>query len=133
MFKEYHSNLPSNRSFGITFGLISLVVALWNFLFNNGEVQITALVISFFFFFFALIFPKLLLPLNKFWFKFGMLLNFIMTPLIMGIIFFFVLTPIALLLRLFNKRPMNLRKSNAKSYWILRKDENLSENMKLQF
>ena len=87
----------------------------------------------FFFFFLVFVFPHLLLPLNKFWSNFGVLISFVMTPIIMSIIFFFVFTPIGLMLRLFNKRPINLKKSNVKSYWVLRTSKDLLKNMKFQF
>lgn len=131
--KNLQSNLPSNRSFGITFGLITLVISFWNFLFNAGNINIIGASFSFFFFFLAFVFPHLLLPLNKFWSNFGVLISFVMTPIIMSIIFFFVFTPIGLILRLFNKRPINLKKSNVKSYWVIRTSKDLSKNMKFQF
>ena len=131
--KNLQRNLPSNRSFGITFGLITLVISFWNFLFNGGNINVIWMIFSFLFFFFAFVFPKLLLPLNKFWSNCGVLISFVMTPIIMSIIFFFVFTPIGLMLRLFNKRPINLKKSNVKSYWVLRTSKDLSKNMKFQF
>ena len=131
--KNLQISLPSNRSFGITFAFITLVISFWNFLFNNGNINVIGVSISFLFFFFAFVFPKLLLPLNKLWSNCGVLLSFVMTPIIMSIIFFFVFTPIGLILRFFNKSPINLKKSDVKSYWVLRSSKDLSKNMKFQF
>ena len=131
--KYSQSNLPSNRSFGITFGLVTIVISFWDFFFNDGNIQPIAAAFSIFFFVVAFVFPKLLHPLNKLWYKFGVMLSFVMTPLIMSFIFYFIFTPIGLMLRLFNKRPINLKKSNVKSYWVLRTSKDLSKNMKFQF
>ena len=61
---------------------------------------------------------KILSPLNLLWFKFGLLLGKIVSPIVMGIIFFGVVTPISLLLKLFNKDVLNLKKNKGKSYWV---------------
>jgi len=74
---------------------------------------------------------KILYPLNKIWFKFGILLGKIISPFVMGIIFFFVVTPIGLLMKVFNKDLLNLKFNKNKSYWI-EKNEPKSK-MKNQF
>ena len=112
--------ISSNRSFGIVFFIVFLIVAIYP-LINNADLRIWSLIISIIFLILGLINSKLLTPLNKLWFKFGIFLGKLISPIIMGIIFFFVVTPIGLLLRIFDKDVLNLKKSNAKSYWIKKK------------
>ena len=112
--------ISSNRSFGIVFFIVFLIIAIYP-LINNADLRIWSLIISIIFLILGLINSKLLTPLNKLWFKFGIFLGKLISPIIMGIIFFFVVTPIGLLLRIFDKDVLNLKKSNAKSYWIKKK------------
>ena len=122
--------LPSNRNFGIVFFIVFLIIALWPVLKQN-EIRIWSLIISFIFFVLGLINSKLLTPLNKLWFKFGILLGNIISPIVMGIVFFLVVTPTGLIMKLFRKDPMNLKKNKSDTYWI-KKEKNLSR-MKNQF
>ena len=122
--------ISSNRSFGIVFFIVFLLIGTYPLL-NNDHVRIWSLIISIVFLILGLLNSKILLPLNKIWFKFGILLGKIISPLIMGLIFFVVVTPIALLMRLFNKDLLNLKFNKSKSYWI-EKNEPKSK-MKNQF
>ena len=122
--------ISSNRSFGIVFFIVFLIVAIYP-LINNADLRIWSLIISIIFLILGLINSKFLTPLNKLWFKFGLLLGRLISPIIMGMIFFFVVTPIGLLLRIFGKDVLNLKKNNAKSYWI-KKNGPISK-MKNQF
>ena len=122
--------LPSNRNFGIVFFIVFLIIALWPLLKQN-EIRIWSLIISFIFFVLGLINSKLLTPLNKLWFKFGILLGNIIAPIIMGIVFFLVVTPIGLIMRFFRKDILKLKKNTSDSYWINKDDTNSS--MKNQF
>ena len=122
--------ISSNRSFGIVFFIVFLIIAIYP-LINNADLRIWSLVISIIFLILGLINSKFLTPLNKLWFKFGLLLGRLISPIIMGIIFFFVVTPIGLLLRIFGKDVLNLKKNNAESYWI-KKNGPISK-MKNQF
>ena len=112
--------ISSNRSFGIVFFVVFLIVAIYP-LINNANLRIWSLVISLIFLILGLINSKFLTPLNKLWFKFGLLLGKLISPIIMGIIFFFVVTPIGLIMKIFGKDILNLKKNNAKSYWIEKK------------
>lgn len=127
-----HQNikLPTNRNFGIVFFLIFLIIALWP-LFNGETIRYWSLIVSFIFFVLGLINSKLLTPLNKIWFKFGILIGNIIAPIIMGIIFFFVVTPTGIIMKLFGKDPLNLKNNNNDTYWI-NKDKNNS-SMRKQF
>ena len=122
--------ISSNRSFGIVFFIVFLLIGTYPLL-NDDHVRIWSLIISIVFLILGLLNSKILFPLNKIWFKFGILLGKIISPLIMGLIFFVVVTPIGLLMRLFNKDLINLKFNKSKSYWI-EKNEPKSK-MKNQF
>ncbi len=122
--------ISSNRSFGLVFFVLFLVIGLWP-LINNNEIKIWSIAISVVFLVLGLLNSKLLLPLNKLWFKFGLLLGKIISPLVMGIIFFLVVTPIGYLMRMLKKDLLNLKFNDEKSYWI-EKNEPKSK-MKNQF
>ena len=107
--------IGSNRSFGIVFCIVFLIIALYP-LTNIGEIRIWALIISICFLILGLIKSTFLTPLNKLWFKFGIFLGKIISPLVMGIIFFLVVTPIAILMRLLGKDLLNLKFSNNNTY-----------------
>ena len=109
--------ISSNRGFGIVFFIVFLLIALYP-LTNSGEIRIWSVIISAIFLFLGLLNSKILSPLNKVWFKFGIFLGKIISPLIMGIIFFLVVTPIGLLMRLIGKDLLNLKYNKRQSYWI---------------
>ena len=97
----------------------------------NSDIRIWSLIISFIFIILGLLNSKILTPLNKLWFKFGVFLGKIVSPLIMGVIFFFVVTPIGLIMRMLGKDVLNLKKNKNKSYWI--KKSGPKSRMKNQF
>ena len=109
----------SNKSFGIVFAVVFLIVATWP-LFWGNELRIWATIASLAFLGTAFLFPNILSPLNTLWTKFGLLLHKIVTPLVMGLVFFVVVSPIAILMRIFAKRPLSLKYENIDSYWIRR-------------
>ena len=109
--------IGSNRSFGIVFFIVFLLIALYP-LINEENFRLWSLVISLIFLVLGLINSQILTPLNKLWFKFGILLGKIVSPIIMGIIFFFVVTPIGFIMRAIGKDLINLKYNNNKSYWI---------------
>ena len=120
----------SNKSFGIVFFVVFLLISLYP-LINNESIRIWSLVISLIFLVLGILNSKLLSPLNKIWFKFGILLGKVISPIIMGIIFFLVVTPIGFIMRLLGKDVLNLKYSNNKSYWI--KKTGPKSKMKNQF
>ena len=122
--------LGSNKSFGIVFFVVFLIIAIYPIL-SNGNLRLWSLIISLAFLILGLINSRLLTPLNKLWFKFGILLGKIISPVIMGIIFFLVVTPIGILMRLFKKDVLNLSFNDNKSYWIEKNDQ--KSKMKNQF
>ena len=122
--------IGSNRSFGIVFFVVFLIIAIYP-LINGDELRLWSLIVSIIFLLLGLVNSKILNPLNKLWFKFGIFLGKIISPLIMGIIFFLVVTPIGLLMRLLNKDLLNLRFNNNGSYWIEKTEP--KSKMKNQF
>ena len=109
--------ISSNRSFGIVFFIVFLLIALYPLTYSQ-DIRIWSVIISIIFLVLGLFNSKILTPLNKLWFKFGIFLGKIISPIIMGIIFFLVVTPIGLLMRLLGKDLINLKYNNNKSYWI---------------
>ena len=122
--------IGSNRSFGIVFFVVFLIIAIYP-LINGDELRLWSLIVSIIFLLLGLVNSKILNPLNKLWFKFGIFLGKIISPLVMGIIFFLVVTPIGLLMRLLNKDLLNLRFNNNDSYWIEKTEP--KSKMKNQF
>ena len=120
----------SNRSFGVLFFIVFFLVAFWPLL-NSEPIRLWSLVISIIFFILGIFNSKFLNPLNKIWIKFGELLGKIIAPIVMAIVFFIVLTPLSLLIRLFGKDLLKLRFSQVNSYWIKR-EKNVG-SMKKQF
>ena len=122
--------ISSNRSFGVVFFIVFLFIGLYPLTYN-GEIRIWSLFFSFIFIILGLLNSRILTPLNKIWFKFGLFLGKIISPLIMAIIFFLVVTPIGLIMRLIGKDVLNLKFNTKKSYWI--EKDNLKSKMKNQF
>ena len=122
--------ISSNKNFGIVFFIVFLLIALWP-LINNSEIRLWSLITSIIFLVLGLFNSKLLTPLNKVWFKFGILLGNFIAPIVMGIIFFFVVTPTGILMKLLGKDLIKLKKNNNKTYWIEKKD--MKSSMKNQF
>ena len=109
--------ISSNRSFGVVFFILFVLIALYPLLKGN-DLRIWSLLISFGFLILGVINSRILTPLNKLWFKFGLLLGKIVSPIIMGIIFFMIVTPIGVIMRLLNKDLLNLKYNQQNSYWI---------------
>ena len=113
----------SNKSFGILFFVVFLGLGLWP-LTNDNNPNIYLIIISIIFLILGLLNSKLLSPLNSFWIKFGELLGKIIAPVVMAIIYFLILTPISLIVRLFGKDLLGLKISKQlKTYWIKRKKD----------
>ena len=121
--------IGSNRSFGIVFFIVFLAIALWPIL-SDGDARIWSIIVSLIFLVLGLLNSNILKPLNKIWFYFGILLGNVVAPIIMSLLFFLVVTPTGLLVRLFGKDLLKLKKSKKDSYWI-KKD--YKSKMKNQF
>ena len=122
--------LPTNRNFGFVFFVVFFLISLWPLL-NNGELRLWSLIISLVFLILGIFNSKYLTPLNKIWMRFGILLGNIISPIVMCIIYFLVVTPTGIILRLFRKDVLMLKKNNNDTYWI--KKDNSNNSMKNQF
>ena len=121
----------TNRSFGLVFFIVFLIIGLWP-LANGGSVRFWSLIIALIFLFLGILNSKILTPLNVLWSKFGELLGIAIAPIVMSIIFFLVVTPTGLIMRIFGKDLLrNKFQINNESYWI-KKEKNKS-SMKKQF
>ena len=109
--------IGSNRSFGIVFFIVFLLISIYP-IFNEGSIRLWSLLIAVIFLILGLLNSKFLTPLNKAWFKFGMILGKFISPIVMGVIFFGVVTPISFLMKVFGKDLLNLKYNNKPSYWI---------------
>ena len=110
--------LPSNRNFGLVFFVFFLIIGLWPLLGTN-EIRYWSIFFSIIFFLLGITNSKLLTPLNKIWFNLGILLGKMISPLIMVIIFFLIITPIGVIMRVFGKDILSLKYNKKdKSYWI---------------
>ena len=110
-----------NRSFGLLFFIVFLALALWP-LTKKSEINLYLISIAFVFLILGLLNSKILSPLNNAWIKFGEILGRVIAPLVMALVYFLILTPISLLVRLFGKDLIGIKYNNQiKSYWIKRK------------
>jgi len=126
--------LPSNKSFGLFFAIIFFLFAVYSSFNLSRLFFIAAVSFSVFFFLTALFFDWVLLPLNKLWMKFGFLLGKIVSPLIMGVIFFILFVPIGLIMRLFGRDELRLKMNSSDTHWKSREDDGSgSDSFKYQF
>ena len=125
------TKFSSNRSFGLLFFVVFLLISLWP-LKSEEDLRLWALILSLIFLILGVLNSKLLTPLNKLWFRFGIILGAFMSPIIMGLVFFIVVTPTGILMRIFGKDLLRLKMhKNMNSYWISR--EKIKSTMKNQF
>ena len=120
----------SNKSFGVLFFIVFLLIALWP-LVNGDSLRVWSLLIAVIFLVLGLLNSKILNPFKKIWIKFGEILGKVIAPLVLSIVYFIVITPIGLLLRIFGKDLLGIKFLEKKSYWIKR-DKDLG-SMKNQF
>ena len=122
--------MSSNRSFGLVFFAFFLIVGLWP-IFQYEDVRIWSIIVAFIFLILGILDSKYLTPLNRFWMKFGLFLGKIISPIVMGIVFFLVVTPIGIIMKIFRKDLLNIKYKKNQSYWVHRK--NKFGSMKKQF
>ena len=112
--------ISSNRNFGLVFFIIFVIVSLWPLTYE-GPIRIWTVIISLVFLILGLMNSKLLTPLNKLWFKFGIILGAIVAPVVMGVVFFLVVTPIGLVMKIMGRDLLNKKYDKKKrTYWIKR-------------
>ena len=122
--------MSSNRSFGLVFFAFFLIIGLWP-IFEYEQVRIWSIIAALIFLILGILDSKHLTPLNRFWMKFGLFLGKIISPIVMGIVFFLVVTPIGILMKIFGKDLLNIKYKKNESYWVYRKDK--FGSMKRQF
>ena len=115
--KNNKIKIGSNKNFGIVFFVVFFVISFYPLL-ENENIRVWSLLLSLVFLILGLINSKILTPLNKIWFKFGIFLGNFISPIVMGIVFYLVVTPISLIMRAIGKDVLNIKKSKKKSYWI---------------
>jgi hypothetical protein len=128
--KYSNIKIGTNKSFGIVFFLFFLIVSLFP-LFKDGNIRIWSLIIAVIFLVLGILNSKILTPLNKIWFRFGILLGSFVSPIVMGVVFFAIVTPTSIIMRVLGKNLLNLKKDNKKTYWIAR--SKIKSMMKNQF
>lgn len=125
--------IGSNKSFGLVFCVFFALIAFAP-LVSSGQVRPWALMCSLACAVLAFFCPHALRPLNMLWMRLGLLLHHVTTPFLMGLVFFCVLTPIGLVMRIVGKNPLSLKYSNAESYWLERRPPGPEpESFKQQF
>ena len=122
--------LPTNRNFGMLFFLVFSIISLFPLL-NHENIRIWSTIIALVFLVLGLLNSKFLTPLNKIWFRFGIILGNFVSPIVMGIVFFAIVTPTSLIMRVFGKNLLNLQKGNKKTFWI--EKSKIKSKMKNQF
>ena len=137
IMKTSELELPTNKKFGFFFAAVFLVATTY-FYINNASYSVVSTlgVVGLSFLVATLVNPDVLLPLNRLWMRFGLLLGMIISPIVMGIIFFGLFTPMSLTMRLFRRDELRLRFKNKKTHWILRDfpdGDELSDSFKHQY
>ena len=122
--------IGTNKSFGLVFFVFFFIVSIFPLL-NDGNIRVWSLIISIIFLILGILNSKILTPLNQVWFKFGILLGRFVSPVVMGVVFFMVVTPTSLIMKVLQKNLLNLKKGNKKTYWIER--SKIKSKMKNQF
>jgi hypothetical protein len=117
---NHNIKISSNKNFGIVFFVVFFIIGFYP-IFKGNDIRLWSVSIAIIFLVLGIINSSILSPLNKLWFKFGLFLGKIVSPIVMGIIFFLVITPTSLLLKLFGKDILNLKKNKSNSYWIEKK------------
>ena len=122
--------ISSNKNFGVVFFIFFFIISIYP-LYKEEEIRIWAIIIAIIFLNLGLFNSSILSPLNKLWFKFGIFLGNFISPIVMGIVFFAVVTPTSLIMKVLGKNLLNLKKDNKKTYWIER--SKIKSKMKNQF
>jgi len=125
--------LPSNKKFGFFFTFVFAILAFY-FLFIDSILWAQALaILAVLFLLITVIIPQVLLPLNKLWMRLGLLLGMIVSPIVLGIIFFGLVTPYGVVMRMFGRDELRLKFTKKSSHWISRSESIKSDSFKKQF
>ena len=132
--KDIHKLMPSNKKFGFFFSLVFISFFFYYFYKNQIFLFQIFFIIAVITLFTTLFFSKLLFPFNKLWFKIGLLLGKIISPIVLGLVFFLLISPISIILRLIGRDELKLKKLHNKTYWIIRSNVLIKpESFKDQF
>ena len=125
--------LPSNQKFGFFFSAIFLIASIFFIYLNNWTTGCVLAILGILFLIITIIKAELLLPLNHLWMRFGLLLGIIISPIVLGIIFFGLFTPYSIIMKLIGRDELRLKKVKNISHWILRSKTLSQTNFKQQF
>lgn len=129
-----NTQIPSNRNFGLFFFLLFLIISFVTFIYSYQSVSIFTLVISVFFLIISITYSDILYPINKAWMKLGYMIGYIISPIVIGIFFFGIFTPLGIFLKVIGRDELKLRKNKSASYWRVRvKNKNHQSTFKNQF
>ncbi len=126
MFKNVNSQLPTDRKFGIFFAALFMLLSIYAYSKEFGELLIASFTMGFLFAVVAILVPKVLRPLNYLWYRLGLILGRIVSPILLGIIFMLMITPIALMMRILGRDELKIKKRDVGSYWVNRTPSSLS-------
>ena len=125
--------LPSNKRFGFFFTIVFLLTSVYFYIEFYKIAFYCFCFLTIVFFFITIFKAEILRPLNRLWMSLGLILGVIISPIIMGMIFFIIFTPVGILMRLFGRDELGLKLKKKSSYWIKREDSNQSNSFKYQF
>ncbi len=125
--------LPSNKKFGFFFTIVFAVLAFYFFIISSTKMIYIFAASSFIFFVITVFSATYLLPLNKLWMRFGLLLGSVFTPIILGLMFFGIFTPIAFFMKISGRDELRLKIKNRNSHWIIRTEPIEAESFRNQF
>ena len=125
--------LPSNKKFGYFFTLIFLIITGYFFLNKSSNLAYVFAAISITLFFITLVKADLLLYPNKLWIQFGLLLGMIISPIVLGVLFFVLFTPTAIIMKLYGRDELRIKFKKSTSYWIVRENQINSDSFSNQF
>ena len=121
-------NIPSNKSFGVFLSVIFLIFSLLSYFNDLSSYYLLFFFRSLIILFITIIFPKVLGPFNFIWMKFGIYLGKIMNPIILSFIYFFIISPLAIILNLLGRDELRLKPKKVANYWVIRKEKNIDKN-----
>jgi len=125
--------LPSNKKFGYFFSLFFLIISSYFIYSSNHTIGIISAIVATLFLATTLLNADLLLPLNKIWMNFGVLLGMIISPIVLGVIFFGLFTPYSFIMSIIGRDELNLKYTKKESHWIYRSQAIRQTNFKQQF
>ena len=125
--------LPTNRKFGLFFTIVFLLISIYIYYSKNDPIQYFLLGLSFGFFTITMVKPSFLTPLNKLWMQFGFLLGMIVSPIILGLIYFSIFTPIAIIMRISGRDELRVKFIRRRTYWRSLSDQEKTTNFRHQF